>query len=197
MRVITGSAKGRKLVSVEGMETRPTSERTKKSIFNSIQFDIEGRHVLDLFAGIGQMGIEALSRGAVDCTFVDLRRDCAEAIRKNLEHTGFTQVSTVEQTDFRAYLKRAKPESFGLIFLDPPYDTGMLRQALSQIMRRDLLAWGGLIVCEGERNEELPAPIAPYVRGREYLYGKTRITLYMKIREQGEEHEDSGISGQL
>ena len=81
MRVITGSAKGRKLVSVEGMETRPTSERTKQSIFNIIQFDIEGRRVLDLFAGIGQMGIEALSRGAVDCTFVDIRRDCADAIR--------------------------------------------------------------------------------------------------------------------
>ena len=195
MRVITGSARGRNLVSVEGLETRPTSQRTKESIFNSIQFDIEGRSVLDLFAGTGQMGIEALSRGATDAVFVDARRDCADVIRKNLEHTKFSDVGTVELTDFRAYLKRAKPESFGLIFLDPPYGTGMLRQAVSQIMRRDLLCYGGLIVCEGERTEELPEPAAPYYKGREYLYGKTKITLY--IKKQGEGHEDSGISGQL
>lgn len=195
MRVITGSARGRNLLSVEGMETRPTSQRTKESIFNIIQFDIEGRKVLDLFAGTGQMGIEALSRGAVDAVFVDTRRDCVEAIRKNLERTKFSDVGAVELADFRTYLRRAKPESFGLIFLDPPYGTGMLRQAVSQIMRRDLLCYGGLIVCEGERTEELPEPVAPYYRGREYVYGKTRITLY--IKKQGEEHEDSGVPGQL
>lgn len=177
------------------METRPTSQRTKESIFNIIQFDIEGRHVLDLFAGTGQMGIEALSRGAADAVFVDTRRDCADVIRKNLERTRFTDVGTVELTDFRAYVKRAEPESFGLIFLDPPYGTGMLRQAVSQIMRRDLLCYGGLMVCEGERTEDLPVPVAPYVKGREYVYGKTRITLY--IKKQGEDHEDSSVSGQL
>ena len=103
MRVITGSARGRNLLSVEGMETRPTSQRTKESIFNIIQFDIEGRKVLDLFAGTGQMGIEALSRGAADAVFVDTRRDCVEAIRKNLERTKFSDVGAVELADFRTY----------------------------------------------------------------------------------------------
>lgn len=195
MKVITGSARGRNLISVEGLETRPTSQRTKESIFNSIQFDIEGRRVLDLFAGTGQMGIEALSRGAESAVFVDTRRDCAAAIRKNLEHTKFLDVATVETTDFRNYIKKAEPESFGLIFLDPPYETGMLKQAVSQIMRRDLLYYGGLIVCEGDRDDELPEPIGAYTKGREYVYGRTKITLFMKI--QGEEHEDSGVSGQL
>jgi 16S rRNA (guanine(966)-N(2))-methyltransferase RsmD len=195
MRVITGSARGRKLSSLPGLETRPTSDWTKESIFNIIQFDIEGRRTLDLFAGTGQMGIEALSRGAESCVFVDTRRECGEVIRKNLEHTGFTGVSKVELTDFRAYLKRVEPESFGLIFLDPPYGEGMLRQSVSQIMRRDLLQFGGIIVCEGERTEELPGAEPPYYKGREYNYGKTRITIYSKKR--GDADEDSGVSGQL
>ena len=184
MRVITGSARGMKLFTVEGPQTRPTSDWTKESIFNIIQFDIEGRRVLDLFSGIGQLGIEALSRGAESCAFVDNSRECISVTQKNVDKTGFHDVSTVEQSDYRGYLKRQAKESFGLIFLDPPYGNGMLARALETIYDRDLLAPGGLIVCEGERNDVLPAPPAPYEQGREYNYGKTKVTI---IRKAGED----------
>ncbi len=195
MRVITGSARGMKLFSTEGLETRPTSDWTKESIFNSIQFDIEGRRVLDLFSGTGQMGIEALSRGARDCVFIDNRRESVAVTTKNVEKTGFQAQSVIQQSDYMAYLKRSRPESFGLIFLDPPYGNGMLVRALNTIFNRDLLADGGLIVCEGEKTETLPDGAAPYFKGREYIYGKTKITLYRKRQE--DEHEDSDIPGQL
>ncbi len=184
MRVITGSARGMKLLSVEGTETRPTSDWTKESMFNIIQFDIEGRRVLDLFSGIGQLGIEALSRGAQSCVFIDNRRECVGVTQKNVDKTGFHDVSTVEQSDYRAYLKRTGKEAFSLIFLDPPYGNGMLARALSTIYERDLLAPGGLIVCEGEKSDVLPEAPAPYEKGREYFYGKTKITIIRKKDEE-------------
>jgi len=194
MRVITGSVRGMKLFSVEGMETRPTSDWTKESIFNIIQFDIEGRRVLDLFAGTGQMGIETLSRGARECVFIDNRRESIAVVNKNVEKTGFKAQSKVEQSDYMGYLKRCTPGSFGLIFLDPPYGNGMMQRALNTIFNRDLLAEGGLIVCEGEREDKMPDAVAPYVKGREYFYGKTKVTLY---RKQAQDDADSSISGQL
>ena len=120
MRVITGTARGRRLKEPVGMETRPTTDRVKEGIFSSIQFEIEGRRVLDLFGGTGQMGIEALSRGAAHCTFVDLRKDAAAAIRENLALTDLSDAATVIQGDALAYLTRCQ-ESFDVIFLDPPY----------------------------------------------------------------------------
>lgn len=181
MRVITGSARGMKLLSVEGMDTRPTSDWTKESMFNIIQFDIEGRRVLDLFSGIGQLGIEALSRGAKSCVFIDNRRDCVQVTQKNVDKTGFHDVSSVEQSDYRAYLKRTGKEAFGLIFLDPPYGNGMLQRAISTIYERDILSPGGLIVCEGEREDKLPLPPEKYEQQeKEYFYGKTKITIIRK-----------------
>lgn len=195
MRVITGSARGMKLMSTEGLETRPTSDWTKESIFNIIQFEIEGRRVLDLFSGTGQMGIEALSRGARECVFIDNRKDSINVTAKNVEKTGFKAVSTIEQSDYMAYIKRARQDSFGLIFLDPPYGNGMLQRALETIFSRDLLIDGGLIVCEGEKTDRMPEGTELYVKGREYNYGKTRITLYRKRQESID--EDGSISGQL
>jgi len=183
MRVITGIARGRKLKTPDGLEVRPTSDRTKESIFNIIQFDIEGRRVLDLFAGSGQMGIEALSRGAAGAVFVDIRRECIDLIRENLGRTEFDSMSQVRQEDYRAYIKRAGKGSFGLIFLDPPYGERLLASAISMIMRRDLLCPGGLMVCEGEKNESLPDGVFPYEKGREYIYGKTKITVYLRKQE--------------
>ena len=183
MRVITGTARGRKLLSVEGLETRPTSDRTKESIFNIIQFDIEGRRVLDLFAGTGQMGIETLSRGAKAAVFVDTRPDCVKIIRENVKRTGFETKALITQADYRAYLGRSDIGRFGLIFLDPPYGTGLLPDALKTIFREDLLMPGGLIVCEGHKEEVLPEAEVPYTEGREYIYGKSRIRLYLKNPE--------------
>ena len=131
MRVISGSARGRRLGELKGMETRPTTDKVKESLFNIIQFDIEGRRVLDLFGGTGQLGIEALSRGAEHCTFVDQRRDAAALIKENLKATELSDRSRVVQGDSLAFLQSCR-EKFDLIFLDPPYQEDLLERALEQ-----------------------------------------------------------------
>jgi len=184
MRVITGKARGRNLLAVEGLTTRPTLAQTKQSIFNAIQFDIEGRRVLDLFAGTGQMGIEALSRGAEHCVFVDSYGAAIRVIRENLKHTGLEAQSEVVQTDYVNALSRFTPGQFGLIFLDPPYEQGILQDALRRIAERELLAVGGLIVCEGQKGEPMPEGAPGLSLYRTYLYGRTAVTLYVRRSEE-------------
>ena len=104
MRVITGTARGMRLKELPGLETRPTTDKVKESVFNIVQFDVEGRRVLDLFGGTGQMGIEALSRGAASCTFVDVRKEAAAVIRANLAHTKLEEQGKVVQGDYLAFL---------------------------------------------------------------------------------------------
>ena len=177
MRVITGIARGRKLKELPGMETRPTTDKVKESVFNIVQFDIEGRRVLDLFGGTGQMGIEALSRGAAHCTFVDLRKEAAAVIRENLTHTKLAEQGKVIQGDYLAFLTGCR-EKFDLIFLDPPYGSGMLEKALTAIAKIDIATENGIIVCESAAEAALPELPAPYRMGRDYRYGKIKITLY-------------------
>ena len=178
MRVITGTARGRRLKELEGMETRPTTGKVKESLFSIIQFDIEGRRVLDLFAGTGQLGIEALSRGARQCVFIDQRNDAVKLIRENLQVCGLTDSAIVRSGDAMAYLKSG--EKFDLIFLDPPYDTGLLDKALANVVQFDILAEGGIIVCESRREKELPQLPQPYYLLTERSYGKIKLTLYGK-----------------
>ena len=177
MRVITGTARGRKLKELQGMETRPTTDKVKESLFNIIQFDIEGRRVLDLFGGTGQLGIECLSRGAAGCTFVDVRKEAAALIRDNLALCGFTDRARVVQGDYLAFLTGCR-EKFDLIFLDPPYGTGMLEKALAAIAKIDIATEHGIIVCESAAEAALTELAPPYRMGREYRYGKIKITLY-------------------
>ena len=179
MRVISGTARGRRLGELKGMDTRPTTDKVKESLFNIIQFDIEGRRVLDLFGGTGQLGIEALSRGAERCTFVDQRRDAAQLIRDNLKATGLSERGKVVQGDSLAFLQSCR-EKFDLILLDPPYLSGLLEKALEKAVLIDILAKNGIIVCESPLEEELPALPEPYVRGKSYRYGKIKLTLYRR-----------------
>lgn len=179
MRVITGSARGKRLAELEGMDTRPTTDRVKEGLFNAIQFDIEGRRVLDLFAGTGQLGIECLSRGAERCLFVDQRRDAVSVIRRNLSACGFQDQAQVVQGDALRVL-RSQRQSFHLIFLDPPYETGLLEEALKTIADIDILSENGIIVCESPVRQALPDLAAPYRKDRSYRYGKIVITLYRK-----------------
>ncbi len=175
MRVITGTARGKKLLAPEGLSTRPTSDKVKESIFNIIQFDIEGRHVLDLFCGSGQLGIEALSRGAYSCVFADSDRRAADIARKNVESCRFSEQAEVFCSDSLTLLSRMKKGRFGLIFLDPPYHGDLLSQALLKICTLDLLAQGGIIICETEFGVSLPELRAPYRVLKEYRYGKTAV----------------------
>lgn len=177
MRVISGTARGRRLKELPGMDTRPTTDKVKESVFNIIQFDIEGRRVLDLFGGTGQMGIEALSRGAESVTFVDKSPAAAAVIRQNLAVTGFSDSARVVQSDWKAFLTGCR-EKYHLIFLDPPYRETFLENALETIAAIDILSEHGIIICESPLDKELPDLTEPYQKGRDYRYGKIKVTLY-------------------
>lgn len=158
MRIITGSAKGKRLLTLEGDATRPTSDRIKEAMFSSIQFDIEGRRVLDLFAGCGQLGLEALSRGAASAMFVDASADAMAVIKKNIEVTGFQSHCRTLISDYRNYLRKAggKVAPFDLVFLDPPYAMAACTDALCRLVKEELLAPGAIVVMEC--GEEIPTP---------------------------------------
>ena len=183
MRVITGTARGRRLKELQGMETRPTTDKVKESLFSIIQFDIEGRRVLDLFAGTGQLGIEALSRGAAEAVFVDRRPDAVRLVQENLALCGFTDRARVKSGDALAYLKSG--EKFDLIFLDPPYETELLETAIAHIARHDLLNVHGMMIAEHPADKVLPALSAPYRMGRTYRYGKIAVTIYHRDGDEG------------
>ena len=176
MRVITGSARGRRLKELTGMETRPTTDKVKESLFSIIQFDIEGRRVLDLFAGTGQLGIEALSRGAASAVFIDRRADAVRLVKDNLELCGLSDRASVRCGDAMSYLRSG--EKFDLIFLDPPYAAGLLGPALEKIARFDICREHGIIVAESALETALPALAPPYTLYREYRYGKIKLTVY-------------------
>lgn len=180
MRVITGTARGKRLKELPGLETRPTTDRVKEGIFNVIQFDIEGRKILDLFAGTGQLGIECLSRGAAFCDFVDSAPAAAKIVRANLETTGLTECSAVHQRDFTAFLQSKRGCKYDLIFLDPPYAQTALERALEIVADIDIVSGNGIIVCESPLEKNLPELAAPYAKGKEYRYGKIKVTLYRR-----------------
>ena len=177
MRVITGAARGRRLKELEGYETRPTTDRVKEGIFNIIQFDIEGRKALDLFAGTGQLGIEALSRGAASAMFVEQRRDAAALVKDNLKVTGLGENARVICGEAMAFLSSTK-EKFDLIFVDPPYAANLWENTIKTIYQFDILSNHGIIICESPLNQEMPPVEPPYFLHRTYLYGKIKITTY-------------------
>lgn len=181
MRVITGTARGVNLKAPEGLLTRPTADRVKQAIFNIIQYEIAGE-VLDLFAGSGQMGIEALSRGAAHAVFVDERSDALAVVRENLRRTRLEGQAEVVRSDYLNYLARCK-RRFRLIFLDPPYAEKYLETAIKRLSEIDILAEGGIIITERPAGKELPGEFAGLCRSKDYNYGKTTITLFRKEQE--------------
>ena len=176
MRVITGSARGRKLKTPENYDIRPTTDNVKESVFNIIQFDIEGRRILDLFAGTGQLGIECLSRGASSAVFVDQSREAVKIVKDNLKACGLT--GTVVQSDALSFLRTCG--KFDIIFIDPPYDSDLYESVLNTVNSIDILSDGGIIVCESRRERTLPDMSAPYKKRREYTYGKVKLCIYTK-----------------
>ena len=179
MRVITGKARGVQLKTPDGMLTRPTTDRVKEALFSIINFDITGAKVLDLFGGTGQLGIEALSRGAKSAVFVDAREDACKLIKENLKRTKMEQDSRVIRSDYADYLSRCR-EQFDIIFLHPPYAEVFLENALKRITEIDILQSNGIIVTERPLGKELPWEFENYTRSRDYKYGKTLLTIYRK-----------------
>ena len=179
MRVITGSARGVRLKTPDGMQTRPTADRVKEALFSIIQFEVEGRRVLDLFAGTGQLGIEALSRGAEHAVFVDARRDALSLVKENLKRTKLSERAETVQSDYLDYLSACR-KTFDLIFLDPPYAEVFLENSLQKISEIDILSAGGIIICERPSEKAHPGQFPGLSAGKDYRYGKTLITLYRK-----------------
>ena len=174
MRVISGTKRGKKLREPDNYDIRPTTDMVKESLFNIIQFDIEGRRVLDLFAGTGQLGIECLSRGAAEVTFVDQSREAVAIVKENLKSCGFE--ARVVQSDSIAFLGRG--EKFDVILIDPPYATNLVDKALETINSVDILTEGGIIMCESGREKPMPDMNMPYFKCKEYTYGKVKLTTY-------------------
>ena len=179
MRVIAGTARGVILKTPEGMQTRPTADRVKEALFSIIHFDLPGARVLDLFGGTGQLGIEALSRGAACATFVDQAEPACRLIRENLRRTKFDNAGKVVRGDYMEYLSRCR-ESYDIIFLDPPYAEVFLENALKRIAEIDILRSGGIIVAERPLGKELPGDFPGFTRSKDYKYGQILLTLYRK-----------------
>ena len=179
MRVIAGTARGITLKTPEGMQTRPTIDRVKEALFSIIHFDLPGAKVLDLFGGTGQLGIEALSRGAVSATFVDQAEPACRLIKENLRRAKFENVGKVIRGDYLEYLSRCR-ENYDIILLDPPYAEVFLENALKRITEIDILRSGGIIVAERPLGKDLPWDFPGYTRSKDYKYGQILLTLYRK-----------------
>ncbi len=177
MRVITGTARGMTLSTLEGETTRPTSEKVKEAVFSAIQFEIEGARVLDLFAGSGQLGIEALSRGAKSAVFVDSDKAAVRVITSNVKKTGFNDKSEIYTRDYSSFLNM-NVSRFDIVFLDPPYSAGILEKALDKVS--DFVDEKGIVICEHPHTSSLPDEAGGLKKYREYKYGKTAVTIYRK-----------------
>ena len=179
MRVISGKAKGVSLMTPKGEHTRPTADRVKEALFSIIQFDLLGARVLDLFGGTGQLGIEALSRGAKHAVFVDQRDDACRLIKENLKRTKMESEASVVRCDYLQYLNRCK-DKFDIIILDPPYAEEYLENSLKIITEIDILQSGGIIIAECPLGKDLPCEFSGYTRSKDYKYGQVLLTLYRK-----------------
>jgi len=179
MRVISGKARGTVLKTPDGMTTRPTADRVKEALFSIIQFDLPGKRILDLFGGTGQLGIEALSRGAVFATFVDHGEPACKVIRENLKRTKLEEQGRVVRSDYLTFLRNCR-ETYDIVLLDPPYAEVFLENSLKLITEIDILQSGGIIVAERPVGKDLPWDFEGYTRSKDYKYGNTLLTLYRK-----------------
>ena len=184
MRVITGKARGRKLVTVEGTDVvRPTTDGVKEAIFSAVQFEIEGRTVLDLFAGSGQLGIEALSRGAKECYFVDAAAVSIKAVRDNLRTTGLEPQAKVANMPFSAFLKSTRAV-FDIALLDPPYNYRLIQKALPLLTEK--MSENGVIICEHEKECVLPRESGGFEIAKTLRHGRTAVTICRRISAEEE-----------
>ncbi len=200
MRIISGSARGTNLRAPAGMNTRPTADRIKESLFNILRADVYEAAVLDLFCGSGALGLEALSRGARDAAFVDRDRNGISCTKANAAHTHLLERCSFYQLDFIAAIERLKREKkcFDLVFCDPPYRHDLCQKALLPLLA--VMAPGALLVAEMGKEEELSLTGLPYLLQREKTYGATTkiVILQCPLRREGcDEDDESHLSGQF
>lgn len=185
MRVIAGKYKGRKLYSPDNYDIRPTSDKVKEAMFSILTADIYDSSVLDLFAGTGSLGIEALSRGARRCLFADASRAGVKLVKSNLEHCAVEEETKILAGDYRKVLANLSAkigdgleEPPGIILLDPPYNKGLLVDAIQLISEGNILAEDGIIVAEHRKEEELPDTIGRYHKEKDRRYGIVKLSIY-------------------
>ncbi|MDI6799180.1 MAG: 16S rRNA (guanine(966)-N(2))-methyltransferase RsmD [Actinomycetota bacterium] len=185
MRVISGTAKGRKLYSPKGLDIRPTSDMVKESLFNMLNDKVQGCNVLDIFAGSGSIGIEALSRGANSVVFIDSSQDSVSAIKKNLELTGLPDRANIIRADALTTLSRKglKGSKFELIFLDPPYkiDSDVLNSIFISLLNEGFLRQGSLIILEHSSKRDFSSPLEQIERRVVKKYGDQAISIFEAI----------------
>ncbi len=176
MRVITGSARGRALETLKGEDVvRPTTDKVKEAIFSAVQFEIEGRDFLDVFSGSGQMGIEALSRGAKSATFLDTSGEAIRCIERNLKVTNLTHLAKIHRCDALSFVQTTG-EKFDIAFLDPPYNSGLLQEILPNIVQ--IMKKTGVIICESSLNDKILQKYYKFTLDRERRYGKIKVSIY-------------------
>lgn len=177
MRIIAGEYKGRRLESPADYSVRPTTDKVKEALFSILAEQIWGSKVLDLFSGTGNLGIEALSRGADLCVFSDHSRESIRLIKGNIAHCKAQEKARVAAGDFRKILAN-QTEQFDIIFLDPPYGKGYLEPCFELIREYNLLAEDGVIVAEHRKEEELPEELYGFSRIKERKYGVIKLSIY-------------------
>ncbi|MDS1029899.1 16S rRNA (guanine(966)-N(2))-methyltransferase RsmD [Bacillota bacterium LX-D] len=185
MRIISGKAKGHPIVAPKGFDTRPTTDRVREAIFNIIQMHISGAEVLDLFAGTGALGIEALSRGAKKAFFVEKSLPALKCIEKNLLTTKLKDFAYILNSDAFFYLTNCK-EKFDLIFLDPPYGHNLVERALEIISQRSILNSKAIIIAETSKSDNLPVSLKNIECYRQVRYGDTMIWFYYLAKGEEE-----------
>lgn len=183
MRVIAGDKKGRRLVTPEGLDTRPTSDKVKEALFSIIQFELADAEFLDLFAGSGQMGIEALSRGAKFAVFVDESKKACDCIRQNLAATQLAGVSEINMKSAEQYLAACR-RKFDIAFMDPPYREGLIEPIFERVT--EVMKDSAVIICEIPLGAEIEEEVNGFCLKRRYRYGKTELALFRKQDEQTE-----------
>ena len=178
MRVIAGTARGKNLQALPGEEvTRPTIDRVKEAMFSSVQFLVPGARVLDLFAGSGQLGIEALSRGAKSCVFVDQNASALAVVAANCKTAGVERAADIRSGEALRFLANIRGP-FDIVLLDPPYRHNTLAAVLPALESK--VAPGGVVLCESEREADLPETVGSLTRTKQYIYGKIMVSRYEK-----------------
>lgn len=186
MRIITGIAKGKKLRAPEGLGTRPTADRVKQSLFNMLSGKLIEATVLDLFAGTGNLGLEAISQRASYCCFVEQDRKAYSILSQNIAELGFQKYSETHLGDALEYVARlgAKQKQFDLIFLDPPYGKSLIQIAITSILKHSLLSEDGIIISEYDIEDQIPERIGEIEMYRTVKYGRTKLSFWRRVEKE-------------
>lgn len=195
MRIIAGTARRKPLETLDGDDiTRPTAERVKEGLFSAIQFELDGRRVLDLFSGSGQLALEALSRGADSAVLIDDSTEAVDIIKINAKNTGLMKQCRISRMDYSEYLKSAsaKGEKFDLVFLDPPYAKNVKDEVLKKVTRAGILNPGAIVVCESD-NDYFTEDENVYGLNfrKKYRYGRVFVTM-LEMPENPDENTENG-----